>query len=87
MAIPFKSTPATTIPAYLSVPPSNSGIGLLLCHAWWGLNETFKQICDRFAQEGFVVLAPDLFHGEVAETIEAAEVARGYVDRKVAKLE
>ena len=31
---------------------------------WWGLVPHIKDVCDRFAAEGFVALAPDLYHGE-----------------------
>jgi len=59
--------------AYLAVPDSGTGPGVLVLHAWWGLNDTFKGVCDRLATEGFVALAPDLFGGRVATTVADAE--------------
>ncbi len=58
---------------YLAVPPSGKGVGVLVLHAWWGLNDFFRDFCDRLAQEGFVALAPDLFSGKVARTVAEAE--------------
>jgi carboxymethylenebutenolidase len=58
---------------YLAVPPSGKGAGVLVLHAWWGLNDFFRDFCDRLAQEGFVALAPDMFSGEVAQTVEEAK--------------
>jgi carboxymethylenebutenolidase len=40
--------------------------GLVVCHEWHGLNEHIKALCERLGKEGFVALAPDLYHGEVA---------------------
>ena len=58
---------------YLAVPRSGKGAGVLVLHAWWGLNDFFRGFCDRLAQEGFVALAPDMFSGEIARTIPEAE--------------
>ncbi len=58
---------------YLAVPQSGKGPGVLVLHAWWGLNEFMRSFCDRLAQAGFVALAPDLFSGKVARTVAEAE--------------
>ncbi len=58
---------------FLAIPPSGRGPGVLVLHAWWGLNNFFRDFCDRLAHEGFVALAPDMFSGTIARTIEEAE--------------
>jgi len=39
--------------------------GVVVVQEWWGLNEHIKDVTRRFADEGFVALAPDLYHGAV----------------------
>jgi carboxymethylenebutenolidase len=58
---------------FLAVPPAGKGPGVLVLHAWWGLNDTIKVFCMRLAESGFVTFAPDLYHGKVADNIAAAE--------------
>ncbi len=58
---------------FLAVPPTGKGPGVLVLHAWWGLNDTMKAFCTRLAEAGFVAFAPDLYHGKVADTIADAE--------------
>jgi carboxymethylenebutenolidase len=62
-----------TISAYLAVPENGSGPGVLVLHAWWGLTDFFKQVCERLAREGFIALAPDLYHGKTTTSIDEAE--------------
>ncbi len=58
---------------FLAVPPTGKGRGVLVLHAWWGLNATIKAFCTRLAESGFVAFAPDLYHGKVADNIADAE--------------
>jgi carboxymethylenebutenolidase len=55
---------------YLCVPPSGSGPGVLVIQEWWGLDAGIKTMAERLADGGFVALAPDLYHGELAEHTE-----------------
>jgi carboxymethylenebutenolidase len=48
---------------YLAAPEAGAGIGLMVIQEWWGLVPHIKEVCDRFAAEGFTALAPDLYHG------------------------
>lgn len=57
------------LPADVFEPPP----GVLIIHEWWGLNETARVLASRLAGEGFVVLAIDLYGGEVAESTAQAQ--------------
>jgi carboxymethylenebutenolidase len=61
---------------YLATP-AGGGPGVLVLHAWWGLNDTVETVCDRLASEGYVAFAPDFFQGQVATTIDEAKKLSG----------
>lgn len=65
---------------YLAIPPTGKGSAVLVLHAWWGLNDTMRAFCNRLAESGFVVFAPDLYHGKVADNIADAEALGGSLD-------
>ncbi len=51
---------------------SDGSPAVVVLHAWWGLSDFFKELCDRLAEAGFTALAPDLFDGRVTVDIEEA---------------
>ena len=57
---------------YLATPASGRGPGLVVIQEWWGLVDHIKDVCDRLANEGFVALAPDLFHGKTTKSPDEA---------------
>jgi carboxymethylenebutenolidase len=65
-----------TADGYLAVPSSGSGPGVLVLQEWWGLAPQIKRACDRLAAEGFTALAPDLFHGQLAQHTEMDKAAQ-----------
>ncbi len=75
---------------YLATPPTGKGPGVLVLHAWWGLNDTVKAFCTQLAKSGFVAFAPDLYHGKVTDNIADAETLGktlfGNLDRAKADL-
>lgn len=50
----------------------SSPAALILIHEWWGLNDNIRAVADRFAGEGYVALAVDLYEGEVATDRDGA---------------
>jgi carboxymethylenebutenolidase len=68
--IAFKVNGLST-PAYLARPPQK-GPGVVVIQEWWGLVPHIEHIADRFAEAGFVALAPDLYHGEKASSPDQA---------------
>jgi carboxymethylenebutenolidase len=52
---------------YLVTPHAGQGPGVLVIQEWWGLDSGIKEWTDRLGAAGFVALAPDLYHGAVAE--------------------
>ena len=76
-----------TAGGYLATPASGSGPGVVVIQEWWGLVPHVKDVADRFAEEGFVALAPDLYHGrsttspdEAGKLMMALEIDRAERD-------
>lgn len=63
--VEFKSN-GSTASGHLALPAGGRGPGLIVIQEWWGLNPQIKRTADRFAELGFVALAPDLYRGELA---------------------
>lgn len=85
MNLPASNLPASNLPvstewitlapgfdAYLARPPSGRGPGLLLLQEIFGVNAHIRGVAEQYAADGFVVLAPDVFHRQ------APRVALGY---------
>src|SRR5206468_10474068 len=64
---------------YLASPEKPRG-GVLVLHAWWGLNDFFKAFANRLASQGFLALAPDLYDGPVAKSVEEAKAFHSKID-------
>jgi len=66
------SSNGSTASGYLATPESGKGPGVIVIQEWWGLVPHIKGVADRFAAEGFVALAPDLYHGKLATSPDEA---------------
>jgi carboxymethylenebutenolidase len=59
--------------AYVALPETSENTrAVILIHEWWGLNDHVKDIANRYADEGFVAIAPDLYRGRIATNPEDA---------------
>lgn len=52
--------------AYIAMPVAGGSKAVIVVQEWWGLNAHIKDIADRYAAEGFIAIAPDLYRGKVA---------------------
>ncbi len=69
--VDFPSNGGTSA-GYLATPQAGKGPGVLVIQEWWGLVRHIKNVCDRFAAEGFAALAPDMYHGKTADEPDGA---------------
>jgi carboxymethylenebutenolidase len=69
--ITFKANGHDT-PGYLARPAKGGGPGLVVIQEWWGLVPHIEDVANRLAAEGFVALAPDLYHGGKATSPDIA---------------
>jgi len=70
---------------YYAAPANRAEPGVLVLHAWWGLNDTIRAMCGRLAEAGFCAYAPDLYHGELADTVAGAEALAQALDGERAR--
>jgi carboxymethylenebutenolidase len=80
--IEFPSNGATG-GGYLSLPASGSGPGVVVIQEWWGLVPHIESVADRLAAEGFVALAPDLYHGAKVPVGEPDEAGKQMMAMKL----
>jgi carboxymethylenebutenolidase len=61
--------------AFVAMPEGKGPFpGLVVIQEWWGLNNWIKESAKRLAAKGFVAIAPDLYHGQVAEDVKTASM-------------
>jgi carboxymethylenebutenolidase len=64
---------------------------VVMIHEWWGLNQNIKDMANLLAKQGFVVLAADLYHGNVTDNPQVAmdlvQIARNDQNSSVANLQ
>ncbi len=65
--VDYEDADGEILMGYLARPETEAPApAIIVIQEWWGLNEHIKDIARRFAREGYVALAPDLYHGVVA---------------------
>ncbi|WP_117209969.1 dienelactone hydrolase family protein [Allorhizocola rhizosphaerae] len=75
-----------TSQGYLALPRTGSGPAVIVIQEWWGLVPHIKGIVDRYAEAGFVALAPDLYHGvATTEPDQAGKLMMGLAMDQAAK--
>ncbi len=65
----------------LALPSGDArGPAVVVIQEWWGVNEQIQSIAKRWAEEGFLALVPDLYHGKVAKDAAEAQAMMGALD-------
>lgn len=73
------------VPAHLAKPPGAGPFpAVIVIQEWWGLNDHIKDVAERYAREGYVALAPDLYHGKVTADPNEAGKLMGALNREEA---
>lgn len=80
--VSFSSSTAGKASAARSDPSGSGKAGaIVVVQEWWGLSDYIKLVCDRFAEAGFVAMAPDLYHGKLPQTKAEAAQEMGALDK------
>jgi len=71
--IQFTTPDGDQAPAYLARPAAgDSAPGIIVIQEWWGVNDQIKKTADRFAEQGYRALVPDLYRGKVTANPDEA---------------
>jgi carboxymethylenebutenolidase len=72
--MPYTESGEKLVYGYFAVPADvfEPIPAIILIHEWWGLNDNVRAMADRFAGQGYMVLAVDLYGGDIAESPEEA---------------
>ena len=73
LVYPISTTTSSSIKSNFSANNNNTLPAVVMIHEWWGLNDNIKNMAENLAKEGYVVLAVDLYNGQVANTTESAQ--------------
>ena len=61
--------------AYVAMPGVAAEKAVIVVQEWWGLNDHIKDVASRYANEGFIAVAPDLYRGKIAkDSSEASQM-------------
>ena len=62
------STAGGDTTAYVARPDADTTKAVVVVQEYWGLNDHIRDIANRYAAEGFIAVAPDLYRGQLAKT-------------------
>src|SRR2546421_529107 len=67
-------TPNGTTTAHVALPRDEDKreAAVIVIQEWWGINDHIRDIASRYAKEGYICAAPDLYRGKLARDPEEA---------------
>src|SRR4029453_6261863 len=65
-------TPHGATTSHVARPEAKVDAAVILIHEWWGINDHIRDLAGRYAKEGYLCVAPDLFRGKVAKDAKEA---------------
>ena len=80
--ITFSAKSGSETSGEVAAPSATKAPGLVLIQEYWGVNDHIRDLASRLANEGFYVLAPDLYHGKVTKSGDEAGKLMAALDWK-----
>lgn len=78
----WTATDGTKLAAEVAEPSGDAKAPVLVViQEYWGVNDHVRQIVDRFAKEGFLAVAPDLYHGKTTKSADEAGKLMSALDK------